>query len=178
MGNLQRMPLADSMEKPPTAERAAGPIAVFSDSYARLPEYFFARLSPTPVAKARLIKINESLASELGSIREVSNRTSWRQCLPATSRRRAPSRSRWPMPGINSAILFLSLATAAQSSLAMSWTATARARSPVEGRGRHCHVAMRRARAVQASRIFKPPRQPRATWSSPRCVARGEIELT
>ena len=60
------MPLVDSMEKPPTAERAAGPIAVFSNSYARLPEHFFARLSPTPVAKARLIKINESLASELG----------------------------------------------------------------------------------------------------------------
>src|ERR1700722_8620862 len=60
------MPLTDSMEKPPTAERTAGPIAVFSNSYARLPEHFFARLSPTPVAKAHLIKFNESLASELG----------------------------------------------------------------------------------------------------------------
>src|SRR5271168_1953647 len=66
MGSLQRMPLVDSMEKPPTAERAAGPIAVFSNSYARLPEHFFARLSPTPVARARLITFNESLASELG----------------------------------------------------------------------------------------------------------------
>ena len=34
------------------------------------------------------------------------------------------------------------------------------------------------ARAVYALRIFKPPRRPRATWSSPRRVARGEIELT
>ena len=42
----------------------------------------------------------------------------------------------------------------------------------------HCHVAMRRARAVWALRIVKPPRRPRATWSSPRPVARGEIELT
>ena len=41
-----------------------------------------------------------------------------------------------------------------------------------------CHVAMRKARAVYALRIFKPPRRPRATWSSPRRVARGEIELT
>ena len=42
----------------------------------------------------------------------------------------------------------------------------------------HCHVAMRRARAVYALRIFKPPRRPRATWSSPRRVARGVIWLT
>ena len=54
------MPLADSMEKPPTAERAAGPIVVFSNSYARLPEHFFARLSPTAVAGPRLITFNES----------------------------------------------------------------------------------------------------------------------
>src|ERR1700723_4224217 len=60
------MPLTDSMEKPPAAERTAGPIAVFSNSYARLPEHFSARLSPTPVAKPRRIKLNESLASELG----------------------------------------------------------------------------------------------------------------
>ena len=60
------MPPTDAMEKPPTAERAAGPIAVFSNSYARLPEHFFARLSPTPVARPRLITFNESLASELG----------------------------------------------------------------------------------------------------------------
>ena len=60
------MPLTDSMEKPPAAERRAGPIAVFSNSYARLPEHFFARRSPTAVAKPRLIKFNESLASELG----------------------------------------------------------------------------------------------------------------
>jgi protein adenylyltransferase len=60
------MPMTDSLEKPLAAERTAGPIAVFSNSYARLPEHFFARLSPTPVAKPRLIKFNESLASELG----------------------------------------------------------------------------------------------------------------
>ena len=34
------MPPTDSMEKPPTAECTVGPIAVFSNSYARLPERF------------------------------------------------------------------------------------------------------------------------------------------
>ena len=60
------MPPTDSMEKVPTVERTGRPIAVFSNSYARLPERFFARLAPTPVPKPRLIKFNESLASELG----------------------------------------------------------------------------------------------------------------
>jgi hypothetical protein len=41
------MPLSESIEKPLIAERTGGPIAVFSNSYARLPEHFFARLSPT-----------------------------------------------------------------------------------------------------------------------------------
>src|SRR5271156_5577158 len=60
------MPVNNAIEEPLAAERAAGPIAVFSNSYARLPEHFFARLFPTPVAKPRLIKFNESLAAELG----------------------------------------------------------------------------------------------------------------
>jgi hypothetical protein len=42
----------------------------------------------------------------------------------------------------------------------------------------HRHVAMRRARVDDATAIFKRPRRPRATHSSPRCVARGAIELT
>jgi uncharacterized protein YdiU (UPF0061 family) len=60
------MPLSESIEKQLIAERTGRPIAVFSNSYARLPEHFFARRSPTAVAKARLIKFNASLASELG----------------------------------------------------------------------------------------------------------------
>ena len=63
---MQRTPLSESSEKPRVAERAGGPIAAFSNSYARLPQHFFARLSPTPVAKPHLIKFNESLAAELG----------------------------------------------------------------------------------------------------------------
>jgi uncharacterized protein YdiU (UPF0061 family) len=38
----------------------------FDNSYARLPERFFARLKPTPVAAPRLIRANTSLALELG----------------------------------------------------------------------------------------------------------------
>ena len=60
------MPLTDSMQKPPAVESMGGEIAVFSNSYARLPEHFFARLSPTPVARPHLIKFNEPLAAELG----------------------------------------------------------------------------------------------------------------
>ena len=60
------MPLNDAIEEPRVAERTFDPIAVFSNSYARLPEHFFARLSPTPVAGPHLIKFNKSLAEELG----------------------------------------------------------------------------------------------------------------
>ena len=60
------MPLTDVMEKPLAAERTGPPIAVFSNSYARLPEHFFGRLSPTPVANPHLIRFNELLAAELG----------------------------------------------------------------------------------------------------------------
>ena len=40
-------------------------IASFSNSYARLPEHFFARLDPTPVAKPGLIVLNRALAQDL-----------------------------------------------------------------------------------------------------------------
>lgn len=38
----------------------------FDNSYARLPERFYARLAPTPVATPRLVKLNEALALQLG----------------------------------------------------------------------------------------------------------------
>src|SRR3954451_23763002 len=38
----------------------------FDNSYARLPDRFFARLPPTPVTAPKLIKLNRQLASELG----------------------------------------------------------------------------------------------------------------
>lgn len=38
----------------------------FDNSYARLPERFYARVSPTPVARPRLVKVNHALALQLG----------------------------------------------------------------------------------------------------------------
>ena len=38
----------------------------FDNSYARLPERFYARVQPTPVAGPRLIRLNEALARDLG----------------------------------------------------------------------------------------------------------------
>jgi uncharacterized protein YdiU (UPF0061 family) len=38
----------------------------FDNTYARLPERFYARLDPTPVAAPGLVKVNEGLARELG----------------------------------------------------------------------------------------------------------------
>ena len=42
------------------------PLFPFDNSYSRLPEHFYARLSPTAVKAPRLIKLNENLARELG----------------------------------------------------------------------------------------------------------------
>src|ERR1700731_3989558 len=38
----------------------------FENTYARLPEHFYARLDPTPVAAPRLVKLNRELARKLG----------------------------------------------------------------------------------------------------------------
>ncbi len=45
----------------------AGSVAIpFDNTYARLPDRFYARHAPTPVARPRLIKINSALAEDLG----------------------------------------------------------------------------------------------------------------
>src|SRR5216683_1714423 len=58
------------LHEPPASGFAPGlsePIRLpFDNSYARLPERFYARLPPTPVAAPRLIKLNTTLAAELG----------------------------------------------------------------------------------------------------------------
>lgn len=56
----------DAGERNPAARRASDPIVSFSNSYARLPGRFFARVDPTPVAAPRLIQFNRALADELG----------------------------------------------------------------------------------------------------------------
>jgi uncharacterized protein YdiU (UPF0061 family) len=53
----------------PAIASTAGDQAVrfgFENTYARLPEHFYARLDPTPVAAPRLVKLNVELARELG----------------------------------------------------------------------------------------------------------------
>ena len=49
-----------------SADPAPHDLFAFRNSYARLPDRFFERLAPTPVAAPRLIKLNEKLALELG----------------------------------------------------------------------------------------------------------------
>ncbi len=52
-----------------SATLGAGEDAVrftFENTYARLPEHFYARLNPTPVAAPRLVKLNVELARDLG----------------------------------------------------------------------------------------------------------------
>ena len=49
-----------------TAKTEAVDLLAFDNSYARLPDRFFARLLPTPVAAPRLVKLNEGLARHLG----------------------------------------------------------------------------------------------------------------
>ncbi len=45
----------------------------FNNTYARLPERFYARLNPTPVAAPRLVKLNVDLARDLGLNPEALN---------------------------------------------------------------------------------------------------------
>ena len=49
-----------------TAQPDAATFLPFENSYARLPERFYARLAPTQVRAPRLVKLNEGLARELG----------------------------------------------------------------------------------------------------------------
>src|SRR5260221_14307806 len=49
-----------------TLQTAAVDLFAFDNSYAHLPERFFARLPPTPVAAPRLVRLNATLARQLG----------------------------------------------------------------------------------------------------------------
>ena len=49
-----------------TTHTEVGELLAFDNSYARLPDRFFARLPPTPVAAPRLVRLNEDLARHLG----------------------------------------------------------------------------------------------------------------
>ncbi|MFM9940111.1 MAG: protein adenylyltransferase SelO [Hyphomicrobiaceae bacterium] len=55
-------------QTPTNPTRAAGgpQLFAFDNSYARLPDRFYARLAPTPVSAPRLLRLNLGLAKELG----------------------------------------------------------------------------------------------------------------
>ena len=60
---------------PPETTAIASPVTSdrpvqfnFANTYARLPERFYARLNPTPVAAPRLVKLNTELAGVFGMI--------------------------------------------------------------------------------------------------------------
>jgi uncharacterized protein YdiU (UPF0061 family) len=61
--DLSRTPSAEASM---AANTEAVDLFAFDNSYARLPDRFFARLRPTPVATPRLVRLNEKLAGHLG----------------------------------------------------------------------------------------------------------------
>src|SRR4051794_5936133 len=64
---LDRTPSGEPGPPPATPEADGTPVRLpFDNSYARLPERFFARVRPTPVAAPRLVRLNGGLAEQLG----------------------------------------------------------------------------------------------------------------
>jgi uncharacterized protein YdiU (UPF0061 family) len=59
-------PAAPATRAHETRRDPEAPLFAFDNSYARLPERFYARLAPTLVAEPKLVKINRGLATELG----------------------------------------------------------------------------------------------------------------
>jgi uncharacterized protein YdiU (UPF0061 family) len=90
------------------------PIA-FDNSYAALPDRFFAALPPTPVAAPRLIALNRALALELGGDPAWLEGPEGLAMLAGNAVRPGPGRSPRPMPGTSSAISSHSLAMAGRS---------------------------------------------------------------
>src|ERR1700688_720953 len=61
------MTLPDAPATVTAATISAAPVLFgFENTYARLPEHFYARVNPTPVATPRLVKVNVELARDLG----------------------------------------------------------------------------------------------------------------
>lgn len=60
------MPLSDALAASAQTSVAKPAEPSFSNSYARLPEHFFARINPAPVTSPHLIRLNVPLARHLG----------------------------------------------------------------------------------------------------------------
>ena len=64
---LDRTPRGEPGPPPTTPEADSTPVRLpFDNTYARLPERFYARVGPTPVAAPGLVRLNEGLAEQLG----------------------------------------------------------------------------------------------------------------
>jgi hypothetical protein len=90
-----------------TAQIEAVDFFAFDNSYARLPDRFFARLRPTPVAAPRLVRLNKKLAWHLrldpGRLAAPEECGSSR----ATGCPREASRSPWLMAATSSGLSYL-----------------------------------------------------------------------
>jgi hypothetical protein len=98
---------------------------LFDNTYARLPERFFAKQAPARVPEAKLIRLNLGLAAKLRLDAD------WLQsavgvAMLAMPFPRAPIRSRKRMPATSSADSYPNLETAAPCFWAKSSTRTAR----------------------------------------------------
>src|SRR3954470_12307343 len=74
----------------------------FDNTYVRLPDRFFARLAPTPVRAANLIRLNRELAIHLGFDPDRLASPEGIEVLAATVPPMEPSPSPWPMLGTSS----------------------------------------------------------------------------
>ncbi len=91
------------MDKNSIVDSAArGPFA-FDNTYARLPERFFARLAPTPVSSPKLIRVNERLSRELGIDPDELTSPGGIAILAGNLVPEGGEPLAWPMPAINSA---------------------------------------------------------------------------
>ncbi len=59
-----------------TVQTEAVDFFAFDNSYARLPDRFFARLRPAPVAAPRLVRLNKELAVAVVGIHRSADRKS------------------------------------------------------------------------------------------------------
>ena len=95
----------------------------FDNSYARLPERFFTRLRPTPVAAPRLVRLNTKLALDLGLDPERLATPEGVEMLAGNLVPKVASRSLWLMPATNSGLSSLNSEMDAPFFLARSSTA-------------------------------------------------------
>ena len=101
------------------------PMPTLEFTYAGLPERFYERTRPTPVANPRLIKLNRELAEKLGLNPDRLASPEGIEVLAASRIPEGMRPSRRPMPGISSAISSRSSATAVRFCSARRSTPTA-----------------------------------------------------